>query len=222
MARLLPVPVQLGPGGLAPALMLGGLFAEIGARAHFSIALAAVVGAIGGTLSLVLHELGHARAARKLNGIRPVSVSLIWLGAGTKLEGAYQRGRDQVRVALAGPLMSFAIAFAIVPLLFIPMAPGLRDQLLTLIFLNVGLGIVSLIPASPLDGYKVLVGLLWSALGTEAKARKLIRRTTRSWLFVEVAGCAFLIVERPLLGMLAALMGMALVAQRMLVRRVRA
>jgi hypothetical protein len=39
---------------------------------------------------------------------------------------------------------------------------------------------------------------------------------------VEVAGCAFLIVERPLLGLLAALMGSALVAQKMLVRRVRA
>lgn len=222
MARLLPVPVRLGPGGLAPALMLGGLFAEIGARAGFSVWLAAIVGATGGTLSLLLHELGHARAASRLQGIRPVAVSLVWLGAATRLEGAYQRGRDQVRVALAGPLMSIAIAFAIVPVLFIPMAPGLRDQLLTLIALNVGLAIVSLIPASPLDGYKVLVGLLWSALGTEARARLLIRRTTRGWLYVEVAGCAFLLVERPLLGMLAALMGMALVAQRVLVRRVRA
>ena len=222
MARLLPVPVQLGPGGLAPALMLGGLFAEIGARAGFSIWLAAIVGATGGTLSLLLHELGHARAASRLNGIKPVAVSLVWLGAATKLEGAYERGRDQVRVALAGPLVSVAIAFAIVPALFIPMAAGLRDQLLTLIALNLGLAIVSLIPASPLDGYKLLVGLLWAALGTEAKARRLIRRTTRSWLFVEVAGCAFLLVERPLLGMLAVVMGMALVAQKMLVRRVRA
>jgi Zn-dependent protease len=222
VARVFPVPVRLGPGGLAPALMLGGLFAEIGARAGFSVILAALVGATGGTLSLVLHELGHARAASRLRGIRPVAVSLVWLGAATKLEGAYQRGRDQVRVAVAGPLMSFAVAFAIVPLLFIPMTPGLRDQLLTLIALNVGLAIVSLIPANPLDGYKLLVGLLWSALGTEAKARRLIRRTTRSWLVVEIAGCAFLIVERPLLGMLAALMGTALVGQKMLVRRVRA
>ena len=222
MARLLPVPVQLGPGGLAPALMLGGLFAEIGARAGFSVWLAAIVGATGGTLSLLLHELGHARAASRLNGIKPVAVSLVWLGAATKLEGAYQRGRDQVRVALAGPLWSIAIAFAIVPVLFVPMAPGLRDQLLTLIALNLGLAIVSLIPASPLDGYKLLVGLLWAALGTEAKARRLISRTTRSWLFVECAGCAFLIVERPVLGMLAAVMGMALVAQKKLVRRVRA
>jgi Zn-dependent protease len=222
MARLVPVPVQLGPGGLAPALMLGGLFAEIGARAGFSMILAAIVGATGGTLSLVLHEFGHARAASRLRGIRPVAVSLIWLGAGTKLEGAYERGRDQVRVALAGPLMSFGVALAIVPVLFIPMTAGLRDQLLTLIFLNVGLAVVSLLPANPLDGYKVLVGLLWSLLGTEAKARGLIRRATRSWLFVEIAGCAFLIVERPLLGMLAALMGMALIAQRVLLRRVRA
>lgn len=222
MARLSPVPVQLGPGGFAPALMLGGLFAEIGARAGFSVILAAFVGAVGGTLSLILHELGHARAARRMNGIRPVAVSLMWLGAGTKLEGAYQRGRDQVRVALAGPLMSFAIAVAIVPVIFVPMTPGLRDQLLTLIALNAGLGLVSLIPANPLDGYKVLVGLLWTALGTEAKALRLIRRTMRSWLLVEVVGCMFLIVERPLLGMLAAVMGMALIAQRMLVRRVRA
>ena len=68
----------------------------------------------------------------------------------------------------------------------------------------------------------MLVGLLWSALGTEAKARGLIRRAARSGLFVEIGGCAFLVVERPVLGLLAALMGTALVTQKMLVRRVRA
>ena len=222
MARLFSVPVQLGPGGFAPALVLGGLFAEIGARAGFSVWLAAIVGATGGTLSLLLHEFGHARAASRLNGIRPVAVSLMWLGAGTKLEGAYQRGRDQVRVALAGPLMSFAIAFAIVPALFIPMAPGLRDQLLTLIALNVALAIVSLIPANPLDGYKLVTGLLWSLLGSERAARRVGSRLTVAWMTVEVVAAALLTLEKPMLGETAVVLSVTMLAQKLVLARRRA
>src|SRR6266849_7957635 len=104
-----PIPVTIGRGGLAPVIALGALFAGIGARGGLPIATAAVVGALGGTASLVAHELGHVRAARKLVGLRPISVSLIWLGAATRLEGAYASGRDQARVAIAGPRVSFGV-----------------------------------------------------------------------------------------------------------------
>src|SRR6266566_4662404 len=118
-----PIPVTIAEGGLTPILVLGTLFAWIGAQGGLPIATATVIGAIGGTASLIAHELGHVRAARKLTGLRPTGVSLIWLGA-----------------------------------------------------LNVAIGVLSLVPASPLDGYKLIVGLLWSALGSEARARRFIKR----------------------------------------------
>src|SRR5207253_5785949 len=113
-----------------------------------------VVGALGGTTSLLIHELGHVRAARRVSGLCPVSVSLIWLGAATRLEGAYASGRDQARVAIAGPATSFGLALMLSPALFTPSPKTAKGLLLTLVLLNVAIGLLSLIPANPLDGYK--------------------------------------------------------------------
>src|SRR5712691_7781069 len=191
-----PIPVSIGQGGLAPIIALGGLFAWIAALGGLPIATAAVIGAIGGTASLVAHELGHVRAARKLGGPRPVGVSLIWFGAATRLDGAYASGRDQAKVAIAGPRVSFGVALSMIPLFFLPIPVGLKDILVTLAALNVAIAVLSLIPANPLDGYKLIVGLLWSALGSEAAARRLIRRLAIGWIVVEVAATGVLLVER--------------------------
>ncbi len=214
-----PIPVTIGQGGLVPVLALGALFAGIGARGGLPIATAAVIGAIGGTASLVAHELGHVRAARKLSGLRPISVSLIWLGAATRLEGAYASGRDQARVAIAGPRVSFAVALSMIPVLFLPIPVGLKDIVVTLAALNVAIGVLSLIPASPLDGYKLIVGLLWSALGSEASARRLIRRLALGWVAVELVGTGVLFVEKPLLGAMVVVIGASLFGQKLFARR---
>src|SRR5207247_8140213 len=94
-----PVPIVLGKGSAVPVAMLAALFALNSSGARASLVLgAAVVGGIGGALSLIVHELGHVRAAQRLDGVRPVRVSLVWMGAGTHFEGAYRSGRDQARV----------------------------------------------------------------------------------------------------------------------------
>lgn len=214
-----PVPVTIGQGGLLPVLALGALFAGIGALGGLPIATAAVIGAIGGTASLVAHELGHVRAARKLTGLRPTGVSLIWLGAATRLDGAYASGRDQARVAIAGPRTSFAVALSMIPVLFLPIPVGLRDIVITLAALNVAIGVLSLIPANPLDGYKLISGLLWSALGSEAAARRLIRRLAWGWVAAELVGAGVLLVEKPLLGAMVVAIGASLYGQKLFARR---
>ena len=82
-----PVPVTIGDGGIAPLLVFAALFAGCAARTGAPVATATVIGAIGGTASLVVHELGHVRAAQKVGSLRPIGVSLIWLGAVTRLDG---------------------------------------------------------------------------------------------------------------------------------------
>src|SRR5439155_14925505 len=104
------VPVTVGPGGFFPVLVLAALFGFISSRAGLPVVMATIAGAIGGTASLLAHELGHVRAARKVTGLRPISVSLIWLGAVTRLEGAYPSGRDPARIAMRGPTAAFGIA----------------------------------------------------------------------------------------------------------------
>ena len=99
-----PVPIVVGKGSLVPVMMLAALFAVYSSGVRPSLLLgAAVLGGVGGAVSLVVHELGHVRAAQRLEGVTPVRISLIWMGAGTHFEGAYRNGRDQARVAIAGP-----------------------------------------------------------------------------------------------------------------------
>jgi len=195
------VRVSIGWGALGPVLLLGALFAWVGARAGLPVATAAVLGAVGGTASLLVHELGHVRAARKPAGVRPVSVSLTWLGAATRLEGEYASGGEQARVAIAGPTASFAVAALLtLSLYLLPLSLGLKALVLLLAFFNVAVAVLNLVPASPLDGYKLVVGLLWSRLGSEAAARRLLRRLALAVTAVEVPGAAVLTVEKPLLG----------------------
>jgi Zn-dependent protease len=214
-----PIPVTIGPGGLAPIFALGTLFAVISVQGGLPVATAIILGAVGGTASLIAHELGHVRAAQKLANLRPTGVSLIWLGAATRLEGAYGNGRDLARVAIAGPKVSFGVALSLIPVLFLPIPVGLKDIVITLAALNVAIGVLSLIPASPLDGYKLIVGLLWSVLGSDAAARRLIRRLTSTWVAVEIVGSGVLLWEKPLLGTMVIAIGASLFGQKLFARR---
>jgi Zn-dependent protease len=217
-----PLRLSIGRGAFGPVLLLGALFAWVGASGGVSVTAAAVLGAVGGTASLLVHELGHVRAARKPAGVRPVSVSLTWLGAATRLEGEYASGGEQARVAIAGPTASFAVAAVLTLSLYVlPISLGLKALVLLLALFNVAIGVVNLIPASPLDGYKLVVGLLWSRLGSEAAARRLVRRLALIVTALEVPGAAVLTVEKPLLGSAVIALAAGHFGQKLLVARCR-
>jgi Zn-dependent protease len=216
-----PVPLAVGRGGLCPPLILAALFALVGLDVGVPVLSAAVLGAVGGTASLVAHELGHVRAARRLSGIRPTRVTLVWLGAATRFEGAYATGREQLRVALAGPLASVAVSFCLAPVLFAPLPRPAKSLLLLLLAMNLALALVNLIPANPLDGHKVAVGVLWLLLGTEAAARRLIGRVGRAWLTVELGAVGVLLLEKPGLATGVAVAAASLVGQKLVVRHSR-
>jgi Zn-dependent protease len=214
--------VTIGRDAVALLLLLGAFFAAVGRNAGLPVAATAFVGAIGGSVSLLVHELGHVHAARRLAGIRAAAVSLIWLGAGTRFEGAYANGREQARVALGGPEASVAFAVAIAPLAYLPMSFRLKELVVALALFNVALAAVNLIPAYPLDGHKLVVGLLWSVTGSEAKARGILRRLGLAWLTVELAATMVLLVEKPAIGLIVAVLATGLFVQKRLVRRSRA
>ena len=144
--------VTIGRGGFAPIALLAALFGLYGVRTGIPVTLAACIGALGGTASLLVHELGHVQAARGLAGIRTVSISLIWFGAATRLEGKYASGRDQAKVAIAGPRWSFNMALAFFVMGFLPMPEEYRQALVLLALFNLGIGLLNLIPVAPLDG----------------------------------------------------------------------
>ena len=106
-----------------------------------------------GFLFLVLIALGGGF----LGWGRPVPVNYYRLRGGK---------RGMALVAAAGPLSNLVIAIAVgLPLRFLPgtflaLPPGAQLFFRTLIGLNIGLFAFNLIPLPPLDGLKILTGLL--------------------------------------------------------------
>jgi Zn-dependent protease len=189
-----------------------------GAPALLSLGIAAL-GGLGGAASLLVHELGHVGAARRMKGVKPVRVSLEWFGAGTWFEGAYRSGRDQTRVAIAGPAASLALGLVLLASALVPVPRPVQLGLFGLALLNVAIAAVSLLPVHPLDGHKLLVGLTWRLVGSERRARTILRRAGKAWLAVEAAGCAALLVERPLPGICVLAVVASLYLQKLLSAR---
>jgi len=69
--------------------------------------------------------------------------------------------KDMVWIGLAGPMANFILAFIIAGILRLIPAQGISALLLfNLLTINVVLAIFNLIPIPPLDGSKILIGLL--------------------------------------------------------------
>jgi Zn-dependent protease len=212
-----PVPIVLTGGGTAPIALLAVAFAIYSAGGRpLLIVGAAVLGGLGGAVSLIVHELGHVRAARRLEGVHASGVSLMWLGAATHFEGAYRSGREQARVALGGPTASFAFALALTVAAALPMPRELTYGCFGLAILNAAIAVLTLIPVHPLDGHKLVVGLVWCAVGGEARAQRVVRRIGLGCVGLDITFAAYMLVEKPLIGSFVLLFGAAAYGQKLL------
>lgn len=69
--------------------------------------------------------------------------------------------KDMIWIGLAGPLANFILAFIIAGVLrFIPLSGLFAGLIFNLLTINVVLAVFNLIPIPPLDGSKILIGLL--------------------------------------------------------------
>ncbi|NNK19264.1 MAG: site-2 protease family protein [Maribacter sp.] len=139
----------------------------------FNIALILVV-----FLCVVLHELGHALTAQHY-GVKTKKITLLPIGGIASLEKIPEEPKQELLVALAGPLVNVIIALILY--FVVPVQQFLADNVTNIIenlnaltlsnFLfylftvNVLLVIFNLIPAFPMDGGRVLRALLAMNLG---------------------------------------------------------
>jgi Zn-dependent protease len=201
-----------------PVLFFAAFFGAFAKYSNLPVGAAALLGAVGGTLSLLVHELGHVRAARKLEGIRTADVSLIWAGAASRFEGKYASGREQMQVAIAGPRASFAFAGGLFLLCALPVSL-FRNMLFALALFNILIGLLNLIPAYPMDGHKLFVGMLWSATGSEGRAKRITHRLGVCWGALELPSAVVLLFARPQVGVLAVVLAASFMIQKRFVRK---
>ena len=131
-------------------------------------------------LSILAHELGHVFEARRQHA-RAREIEIYIFGGHAALEWDTHRGLDMRRVALAGPVVNFALAAMLFAIYWMAtgngvlepatntapfQSPGILSRTLFLTAaMNLILGIVNLLPAVPLDGGVIMQELLSPRLG---------------------------------------------------------
>ncbi|HYC86454.1 MAG TPA: site-2 protease family protein [Chryseosolibacter sp.] len=117
---------------------------------------------------VILHELGHALAARQYK-IKTRDITILPIGGVAHLESMPEKPKEELVVALAGPLVNVIIAIVLFPFVTITSRMAEIDTLETigsanflpaLMSINLWLALFNLIPAFPMDGGRVLRALL--------------------------------------------------------------
>jgi Zn-dependent protease len=130
---------------------------------HEAYWVAGSLTAVALLVGVLVHEVAHAVAARRAK-LHVDGITLWFMGGVTRIESDSRKPSIELVVSLVGPLasgvlggVSFGLA-ALAQLAGWDLAAG---SLRWLGVINVLLGAFNLLPASPLDGGKVLHGLLW-------------------------------------------------------------
>jgi Zn-dependent protease len=181
-------------------LLLLAFFAFIGYGASSGPvgALTATVTIIALFLCVLLHEFGHSLVAQRL-GIEIHSITLLPIGGVSNLESLPETPADEIKISFAGPLVSVVLSlfFFGVGLLLgaVPSTPAdpfagfgsVGQFFFYLGYLNAVLAVFNLLPAFPLDGGRILRGLLVTRLGA-------VRATDVSSVVGQVFAAAFFVV----------------------------
>lgn len=146
-----------------------------------SLAEAGLQGALFGVVatlllfgSVILHEFGHSLQALKY-GISVRDITLLPIGGIAQMEEIPEKPDQELRIALAGPLVNFVLVALLIGIGTLLQAKALitvsellqslgqahwTGMLAYLTMANLALGLFNLVPAYPMDGGRVLRALL--------------------------------------------------------------
>lgn len=170
IGSLAGIPVYVHPTFFLLLLWVGLQYGDQGAKAILrgTVFVLLLFGCV------VLHELGHALAARRF-GVQTRDIILLPIGGVARLERMPEKPLQELWVAVAGPLVNVAIAAGLgVVMLLTTRLPsfdpevwlqGLDESFVfQLLFVNIFLVVFNMLPAFPMDGGRVLRAILATSM----------------------------------------------------------
>jgi Zn-dependent protease len=163
---------------------------ESGAALHWSLAVIATVIAL---VSILLHEIGHALQARR-DGMRIDGITLWMFGGVARFRGQFPSAGAEFRIAIAGPLVSLALAFVFLGALALPGPDAAGELAFWLAYINGALFLFNLLPALPLDGGRILRSILWQVTGDYARGTRIAAKIAQglAWVLIAFGGIMFI------------------------------
>jgi Zn-dependent protease len=152
----------------------------------------AVITAMLFFISIVVHELSHALVA-KARHLPVRSITLFALGGVAQIEKEAADAKTEFWMGIVGPITSAVIGLLCLGLaLILGWTPPqfshnpLTAMLMWLGVINLGLAMFNMIPGFPLDGGRVLRGILWWITGNARRATTIAARVGQIIAFLMI------------------------------------
>jgi Zn-dependent protease len=122
-------------------------------------------------VTIFLHEYAHALVAKKL-GYKIKDIKLIPFGICLNMKSSIVSPKDEIKIAIAGPLMNLVLCVLSFSVWWI--APAVYNYTYLFCYANLVTFLFNLLPAFPLDGGRILLAVLRSK-SREVNATKLCK-----------------------------------------------
>jgi Zn-dependent protease/CBS domain-containing protein len=168
-------------------LLIGWLALSYYAQGGSAVALNRVLFVLLLFLCIVLHEFGHALAAKAF-GINTPDITLLPIGGIARLERIPDKPSQELAVAIAGPLVNVVIALCLLVVLGSRAAINQEtvegpDLLAQLFAVNIWIVLFNMLPAFPMDGGRVLRALLAMRM-SYGRATRVAARVGQAFAFI--------------------------------------
>lgn len=210
MFRLRGAPVVADASAVILALVFAGavlvdvrMNVDVGAETDWIVAVVAGLVMVG---CVLVHEASHAAVAAAL-GLKVRSIRVYIFGGYTVIDGR-PSARDEVLVAVMGPVASLLLAggfWILGDQIGLDGAVGRAASALALA--NAAIGVVNLFPGFPLDGGRVLRGLLSLGKRSRVRATVVVARIGGAFGLVLVGAGLYVLFNGYLIGTIVALAG---------------
>lgn len=193
---------------------VGGRLGTLQPSADATLAwLIGAVASLGFLATVVAHELAHALVARR-TGLLVDGISVHFIGSPATVDIRAATPRAEAAVALAGPVTSLVLGVLLIGVAVLGMTSGVEalqvvgDALFIIGVLDVVLAAVSIVPAFPLDGGRLVRAIVWARTGDErrgARAAGVVGRWV-GWVLIG-AGLVIILTGNTVDGAMVGLIG---------------